>query len=156
MDPRTAVIGGSNAFRFLDGRSGSLEPLGAVETPYGRTSPLFRFKSPTSGFYFIARHGAGGYEISAPFVNYRANIYALKDLGVDSVLAWSGPGSINEAFRPGDLVLPDDILDEQKSDTLLLLERINACQIDSESKEKLFNQALVELRDKMKLTIVNF
>jgi len=44
-------------------------------------------------------------------VNYRANIYAAKSLGVTRIVAWTGPGAISRKHRPGDLVLPDDLLD---------------------------------------------
>jgi len=44
-------------------------------------------------------------------VNYRANIYAAKSLGVARIIAWTGPGAISRMYRPGDLVLPDDLLD---------------------------------------------
>ena len=47
-----------------------------------------------------------------PFVNDRANLYALKALGVEKILAWCAPGAINENMAPGDLVIPHDILDE--------------------------------------------
>jgi len=51
---------------------------------------------------------------TAPFVNYRANIYAAKELGVERILAWTGPGSLREEFRPGDFVIPIDLLDFTK------------------------------------------
>lgn len=44
-------------------------------------------------------------------MNYRANIYAAKSLGVTRIIAWTGPGAISRRYRPGDLVLPDDLLD---------------------------------------------
>jgi 5'-methylthioadenosine phosphorylase len=44
-------------------------------------------------------------------VNYRANVYAAKLLGVERIFAWTGPGAISRKYRPGDLVLPDDLLD---------------------------------------------
>jgi 5'-methylthioadenosine phosphorylase len=44
-------------------------------------------------------------------VNYRANIYAAKSLGITRIVAWTGPGAVARRFRPGDMVLPDDLLD---------------------------------------------
>ncbi len=44
-------------------------------------------------------------------MNYRANVYAAKLLGVSRIIAWTGPGAISRRYRPGDLVLPDDLLD---------------------------------------------
>ena len=71
---------------------------------------LFVYKD--IGFVVLSRHGEAGYQVSAPFVNDRANLYALKALGVEKILAWCAPGAINEAMAPGDLVIPHDILDE--------------------------------------------
>jgi len=48
-------------------------------------------------------------------VNYRANIYAAKALGVERIIAWTGPGAISPVYRPGDLALPDDLLDFTKT-----------------------------------------
>ena len=112
MSPRFAVIGGSNAFRFIDEKE--LKSHKEIDTPFGKSSPLFHFKSNVSEFLFLSRHGTRGYDISAPFVNYRANIYALKDLGVENILAWSGPGVIDGPFDVGDFVVPDDIIDETR------------------------------------------
>jgi len=64
----------------------------------------------------LSRHGEEGYEVSAAFVNDRANLYALKSLGVHKVLAWCAPGAINETMAPGHLVCPDDILDETRGE----------------------------------------
>lgn len=44
-------------------------------------------------------------------MNYRANLYAAKVLGVERIVSWSGPGILAKRFRPGDLALPDDLLD---------------------------------------------
>ncbi len=59
----------------------------------------------------MARHGETGYNLAAPWVNYRANIYALKDLGVTRILSWSGPGAINPQFQIGQYVLPHELVD---------------------------------------------
>jgi 5'-methylthioadenosine phosphorylase len=67
-------------------------------------------------FAVLSRHGEDGYQVAAAFVNDRANLYALKDLGVEKVLAWCAPGAINESMEPGHLVAPDDILDETRGE----------------------------------------
>ncbi len=112
--PSFAVIGGSGAYDLLKGGEVAGERLGAVKTPYGPSQPVFRVSTADSEFLFLSRHGEKGYSISAPFVNYRANIYALKELGAECVLSWSGPGAIDLSLQPGQLVLPDDILDETR------------------------------------------
>jgi 5'-methylthioadenosine phosphorylase len=82
-----------------------------VRTPYGLSNPVHLCGNGGFRFFFLSRHGEKGYEKTAPYVNYRANIYAAKSLGVTRILAWTGPGAISRKFRPGDLVLPDDLLD---------------------------------------------
>ncbi len=82
-----------------------------VRTPYGLSNPVHLCESAGFRFLFLSRHGEKGYEKTAPYVNYRANIYAAKSLGVTRIVAWTGPGAISRKVRPGDLVLPDDLLD---------------------------------------------
>jgi len=116
MPTTLAIIGGSTAYRWLQSSVLRLIEAVAVATPFGRVEHLRRI-AVGDGLeaWFLSRHGQAGYEISAPFVNYRANIYALKELGVERVAAWSGPGSLDpQRFRPGDWVLPADLLDETR------------------------------------------
>jgi 5'-methylthioadenosine phosphorylase len=82
-----------------------------VRTPYGLSNPVHLCEKAGFRFLFLSRHGETGYGRTAPYVNYRANIYAAKSLGVTRIVAWTGPGAIARKFRPGDLVLPDDLLD---------------------------------------------
>lgn len=82
-----------------------------VRTPYGLSNPVHLCEADGFRFLFLSRHGEKGYEKTAPYVNYRANIYAAKSLGVTRIVAWTGPGAISRKLRPGDLVLPDDLLD---------------------------------------------
>jgi 5'-methylthioadenosine phosphorylase len=63
-------------------------------------------------FLFLSRHGEKGYDVSAPFINYRANIYALKDMGVSRIVAWTGPGAINPHYKVGQFVVAHDVIDE--------------------------------------------
>ena len=83
-------------------------------TPFGESNPVHLFEHEGLIFAVLSRHGEEGYHVGAAFVNDRANLYALKDLGVDKILAWCAPGAINEAMAPGHLAVPDDILDETR------------------------------------------
>ena len=83
-------------------------------TPFGESNPVHLFEHEGSTFAVLSRHGEEGYHVGAAFVNDRANLYALKDLGVEKILAWCAPGAINEAMAPGHLAVPDDILDETR------------------------------------------
>ncbi len=115
MSHEHAVIGGSGAYHLLTGGLlGDEVDCRVVDTPYGASAPLHRFGEGDNGFWFLSRHGEKDYAITAPFVNYRANIYALKDVGVERIVAWSGPGIINQQFRPGDFVVPHDLIDETR------------------------------------------
>jgi 5'-methylthioadenosine phosphorylase len=109
--PGFAVIGGSQAFRLLADGSRK-KSLGERDTPFGKSRPIHLFEKEDASFLFLSRHGEEGYSIAAPFVNYRANIYALKDLGVRQIVAWSGPGAISKDYKIGQLVIIDDMLDE--------------------------------------------
>jgi len=110
-----AVIGGSGAYHLLSGKNlGEELECVALETPFGKSSPIHRFSCGGGEFLFLSRHGERDYSLTAASVNYRANIYALKDCGAERIVAWSGPGIINQNFRPGDFALPHDALDETR------------------------------------------
>ena len=116
MKESLAVIGGSGAYHLLQANLlGEELACAARSTPFGESAPIHHFRTQESGFLFLSRHGETDYAITAPFVNYRANIYALKECGVERILAWSGPGIINPVFKPGDFVVPHDIIDETKN-----------------------------------------
>ncbi len=103
-----AVIGGSG----LENMPG-LEDIQEVEprTPFGQPSaPIVIGTLAGQRIAFLARHGSG-HKFSASEVPYRANIYALKSLGIDRVISISACGSLREDFAPGDIVVPDQIFD---------------------------------------------
>lgn len=108
---RLAVIGGSGIYK-LD----AIKQLGKVEveTPFGQTSsPVMEMEVAGASFYFLPRHGIG-HHISPSEVNYRANIFALKKLGVDTIVSISAVGSLQEQYAPRDFVLPDQFIDWTK------------------------------------------
>jgi 5'-methylthioadenosine phosphorylase len=83
-------------------------------TPFGQSNPVHVFEHQGHSLAVLSRHGEEGYHVAAAFVNDRANLFALKDLGVQKILAWCAPGAINPAMEPGSLTVPDDILDETR------------------------------------------
>lgn len=109
-----AVIGGSGAYDLLRGALQVDETLPPADTPFGASVPIHRIELAGRTVLFASRHGERGYERTARFVNYRANIYALRDLGAERVLAWSGPGAIDPTLTVGQYVVPDDVLDETR------------------------------------------
>lgn len=82
-----------------------------LETPFGIPSaPLVLGTLAGQPVVFLARHGIG-HHIPPSEVNYRANIYALKSLGVERVVSISACGSLREEFAPGSIVIPEQIFD---------------------------------------------
>ena len=106
--PILGVIGGSGLYE-LEGLQ-SVE-WRTIETPFGSpSSPVIIGDLGGKTVAFLARHGIG-HTISPAEVNYRANIYALKALGIERVVSVSACGSLREDFAPGDVVVPDQLFD---------------------------------------------
>lgn len=103
------IIGGTGLGETLaaEARGEAVE----IETPYGAPSSA-PIVADWSGFRvaFIARHGAG-HRLNPSNVPYRANIWALKQLGVTSIIASGATGSLREDIEPGHLVLCDQVID---------------------------------------------
>ena len=109
--PKLAIIGGSGLYNM----TGLENPQEfALETPFGKPSaPIVVGTLENQPVAFLARHGLGHF-ISPSEVNYRANIYALKSLGVERIVSVSACGSLREDYAPGDLVIPDGLFDFTK------------------------------------------
>jgi 5'-methylthioadenosine phosphorylase len=114
MSSTFAVIGGSEAHSLLAKGYLPAEPLGAQSTPFGPSQPIFRVSHGQLEFLFLPRQGEKGYSLAPSWINYRANIYALKDLGVERIVSWSGPGAIKASYAIGQFVLPHDVIDETR------------------------------------------
>jgi 5'-methylthioadenosine phosphorylase len=111
-----AVIGGSGAYHLLTGQAlGQEKACEVLDTPYGKSAPIHHFSFFGREILFLSRHGETDYSLTAPFVNYHANVHALKQCGVERVISWSGPGIINTIFKPGEFVVPHDIIDETRN-----------------------------------------
>src|ERR1700694_4191522 len=81
-----------------------------VRTPYGEPSSALVFGQIAGrDVVFLARHG-NGHTISPHRVNYRANVWALKNRGAKSILAFASVGAISDRYSPGDLVLPHQLV----------------------------------------------
>ena len=103
-----AVIGGSGLSQFA-GLEGSREVV--VRTPYGDpSSPLTLGGIRGRSVVFLARHGAG-HRIAPHEINYRANLWALKEQQPAGIVSIATVGGIRNDLRPGTLLLPDQILD---------------------------------------------
>ena len=102
------IIGGSGLYN-MDGLTEVHEEK--VETPFGSPSELFLLgKLEGRDVAFLARHGKG-HRILPSELNFKANIYAMKKLGVTSILSVSAVGSLKEEHKPTDFVIPDQFID---------------------------------------------
>lgn len=109
MAIRLAIIGGTGVY---DPRILANIREEAVKTPHGEA----RVRIGTYGgeeVAFLARHGSK-HSVPPHLINYRANIWALKMLGVERVIATTAVGSLNEQMKPGDFVLTDQFIDFTK------------------------------------------
>ena len=103
-----AIIGGSGLYA-MPGLGDPREHH--VDTPFGKTSaPIVVGTLEGERVAFLARHGIG-HHLTPSEVPYRANIYALKSLGVQRLVSISACGSLQEEFAPGHIVIPDQIYD---------------------------------------------
>ncbi len=103
-----AIIGGSGLYEM----TGLTDPHEHdLTTPFGKTSaPIVVGTLEGERVAFLARHGIG-HHLTPTEVPYRANIYALKSLGVERIVSISACGSLQEEFAPGHIVIPDQIYD---------------------------------------------
>lgn len=112
-----AVIGGTGFYQFL---SRSVEHR--VETPYGEPSaPIQVGELGGRRVAFLPRHGPH-HEFPPHRINYRANVWALAALGVRQILAPCAVGGLGEAVQPGDMVVPDQLVDRTTSRSQTFLE----------------------------------
>jgi 5'-methylthioadenosine phosphorylase len=106
------IIGGSGLYS-MSGLTGIREVR--VKTPFGDPSDamvLGRLEGKRVAF--LARHGRG-HRILPGEINYRANIYAMKLLGVERIISVSAVGSLQEDLRPGEFLVPDQFFDRTKN-----------------------------------------
>ena len=102
------IIGGSGLYS-MPGLTGVHEER--VTTPFGDPSDAFVFgELEGRKVAFLARHGRG-HRILPSELNFRANIYALKKLGVERIVSVSAVGSLKEEHKPGEFVIPDQFID---------------------------------------------
>jgi 5'-methylthioadenosine phosphorylase len=110
--PTIGIIGGSGLYA-MTGLSDIRELK--VKTPFGDPSDAVVLGTlEGKRVAFLARHGRG-HRILPSEINFRANIYAMKDLGVERVISVSAVGSLQEELRPGEFLVPDQFFDRTKN-----------------------------------------
>jgi 5'-methylthioadenosine phosphorylase len=106
------IIGGSGLYG-MTGLKDIREQI--IDTPFGKPSaPIVTGILEDMRVAFLARHGIG-HHITPGEVNYRANIYALKSLGVERLISINACGSLDEKYAPGHIVIPDQLYDNTKN-----------------------------------------
>jgi len=109
---KIGVIGGTGLYD-IDGMT-DIEEVN-IDTPFGKPSDaIVTGKLEGVGIAFLPRHGKG-HRISPTEVPSRANIYALKSLGVEHIIASCSAGSFKKEIKPGDLLIPDQIIDRTRN-----------------------------------------
>src|SRR6478672_9768621 len=111
-DIRIGIIGGSGLYQ-MEGL-GQIEEV-EIDTPFGKPSDAYRIGTlEGKRVVFLARHNRH-HTISPSELNFRANIYGFKKLGVEWILSASAVGSLKEELQPLDIVLPDQFYDRTKT-----------------------------------------
>jgi 5'-methylthioadenosine phosphorylase len=111
-DVRIGIIGGSGLYQ-MDGLTNAEDV--AVETPFGMPSDLYRIGTlEGKKVAFLARHNRN-HSILPSELNFRANIYGFKKLGVEWIISASAVGSLKEELPPLDILLPEQFYDRTKS-----------------------------------------
>jgi 5'-methylthioadenosine phosphorylase len=117
---RVGVIGGSGLYN-IKGLADVTEV--SLDTPFGPPSAAITIgRLGSVSVAFLPRHGRG-HRFSPTEVPYRANIHALKSLGVEHIISVNACGSLRDDYKPGDLVIPDQLIDRTRSRVSTFFER---------------------------------
>ncbi len=109
---KLAIIGGTGLTNFKDL---NITQQQIINTPYGETSAsIIQGVLDKNQVIFLARHGSQ-HNIPPHKINYRANIWALKQMGVTDVIAIAAVGGINSDMLPSELVIPNQLIDYTES-----------------------------------------
>jgi len=119
-----SIIGGTGLEELLEG----VERI-TVGTPYGFPPSISIGEVGGRKVAFLPRHGRR-HTTPPHMVNYRANIYALHKIGVERIIATNAVGAINTDLRPGDLVVPHDLVDFTKGRVSTFYDRSPVTHID--------------------------
>jgi 5'-methylthioadenosine phosphorylase len=125
--PPIGITGGTGLYEIAEMEIAEEVKL---ETPFGDPSDVYlRGNLVGVPVIFQARHGRG-HRITSPGVNYRANIYGFKLMGVDTLVSVAAVGSMKEKYHPTDIVIPDQFYDHTKSRECSFFESSPAVHVD--------------------------
>jgi 5'-methylthioinosine phosphorylase len=105
------IIGGTGIYEIVE--MGDEIQTKILKTPYGESPEITIFKLNDKNVAFMSRHTKG--HLNPPhMINYRANIYAMKQIGVRRIIATNAVGSLDRKIKPGEFLIPHDFLDFTK------------------------------------------
>lgn len=141
-----AILGGTAAYHLDLAAFGAVGEPRVVTTPFGESAPLVPL-TPYDGetLLFVSRHGQKQLARSAAFVNHRATLWAIREVGATVLLSWNGVGGIAPALEVGDMVVPDDLLDRSRARQQTFVPHLAALSVPREASPfaKSLRQALV-------------
>jgi len=105
------IIGGTGIYEIVE--LGEDVKTRVIDTPYGPSPEMSLFKLHDKDVVFMSRHSVG-HAKPPHMINYQANIWAMKEMGVERIMATNAVGSLDMPIKPGDLVVPHDFLDFTK------------------------------------------
>jgi len=121
---KIAVIGGTGFEKLFRDAEQLL-----LETPYGTAPPLSIGRISSREVVFLPRHGPD-HSVPPHMINYRANIYALYEVGVERIIAINAVGAINRDFKPRDIVIPQDFVDFTKLRPATFYDEVPVTHVD--------------------------
>lgn len=111
MNVSVACIAGEEVYRQWQAGKMSGRTLGPQSTPFGPSAEIFQAECDQAAYYLLPRHGLGMAKTSPGRINHKANLYALKELGVRVILAWGPGAAVRHSIAVGDLVILSDVID---------------------------------------------
>ena len=128
MDTEIAIIGGTGIYNT---DIISNKEIIDVETPYGKTSDSLTIgEFNEKKIVFLPRHGKK-HSVPPHKINFRANIWALKELGVKRIIAPCAGGSLREEMKPGHIAIPDQFIDRTKFRDSTFYEQVTVAHIST-------------------------
>ncbi|HWR58261.1 MAG TPA: S-methyl-5'-thioadenosine phosphorylase [Thermodesulfovibrionales bacterium] len=125
--PKFGIVAGSG---FYDFGGVAVTRVKKIETPYGAPSDEYKVcESEGVSFVFLPRHGAL-HRIAPHMINYRANMWGFKEMGVERIISINAVGGISRGIKPGELVVPDQIIDKTHGRKATFYDRDEIIHID--------------------------
>ena len=111
MSAKLACVAGGPLFRVMQSGVLRAKELPRRDTPFGESEQILLVEDAAAPFYIVPRQLADRGRLAPSNINYRATLFALKDLGACGVLSWSAAGAIRHNHPLGHTIIPDDVID---------------------------------------------